>query len=55
MALLSNTDDALIELIRNRLENNRTDFARLIDLLDVRIRESRNDDLREMKQEIERL
>ena len=55
MALLSNTDGALIKLIRNRLENNRTDFAHMIDLLNVRIQESSKDDLVEMKQEIERL
>ena len=38
MALLSNTDKAIMELISNRL-------ARMSDLLKERMRESRNDDL----------
>lgn len=55
MALLSNTDAALIKLIRNRLENNRTDFDHMIDLLNVRIRESSNDELVKLRRRIERL
>ena len=55
MAVLSNTDDALIELIRSRLENNRTELDHMIDLLNIRIRESSNEDLVKMRRKIARL
>lgn len=55
MAILSKTDGALIKLIRNRLENNRTDFDHMIDLLNVRIQESSNDELVRLRCKIERL
>ena len=55
MAILSKSDQEIIDLIRKRLEDGRHDFDHMIDLLDVRISESSNDELVVLKRKIERL
>ena len=55
MALLSDSDEGLIKIVRNRFENGRIDLAHLIDLLNDRIRESDNDELLKWKRKLEML